>query len=38
MGRFVASGILPRFNEKLIAAGIRLPSDMFDEIIAVEPQ
>jgi len=37
IGRFAASGILPRFNEKLIAAGIRLPSDMFDEIVTVEP-
>jgi pilus assembly protein CpaF len=37
IGRFAASGILPRFNEKLIAAGIRLPSDIFDEIVTVEP-
>ena len=38
MGRFAATGILPKFNDKLIAAGIRLPADLFDEIVAVEPQ
>ncbi len=35
LGRFVATGILPKFNEKLLAAGIRLPSDVFDEIVEV---
>ena len=35
LGRFCASGILPKFNEKLIAAGIRLPLDLFDEIVEV---
>ena len=35
MGRFVATGILPKFNEKLIAAGIQLPVDMFDEIVCI---
>jgi len=33
MGRFVASGIVPKFNEKLAAAGIRLPLDVFDESV-----
>jgi pilus assembly protein CpaF len=36
-GRFTATGILPKFNEKLVAAGIRLPVDMFDEMVMVEP-
>jgi pilus assembly protein CpaF len=35
LGRFVATGILPKFNEKLTAAGIRLPLDVFDEILEV---
>ena len=38
IGRFAASGILPKFNDKLIAAGIRLPTQMFDEIVEVEPE
>jgi pilus assembly protein CpaF len=33
VGRFAATGILPKFNEKLLAAGIRLPVDLFDEIV-----
>jgi len=37
MGRFAATGILPKFNEKLVAAGIRLPVDLFDEVVMVEP-
>jgi pilus assembly protein CpaF len=35
MGRFAATGILPKFNEKLVAAGIRLPVDLFDEVVTV---
>jgi pilus assembly protein CpaF len=35
LGRYVATGILPKCNEKLIAAGIRLPTEMFDEIVDV---
>ena len=35
-GRFCATGILPKFNEKLLAAGVRLPSEIFDEMIDVE--
>jgi pilus assembly protein CpaF len=35
LGRFAASGILPKFNEKLVANGIHLPMDMFDEVVSV---
>ena len=35
LGRFCSTGILPKFNEKLMAAGIRLPSEIFDEIVEV---
>jgi len=35
IGRFAAAGILPKFNEKLTAAGIRLPMEMFDEVLEV---
>jgi pilus assembly protein CpaF len=35
LGRLSASGILPKFNEKLVAAGIRLPLDLFDESVDV---
>jgi pilus assembly protein CpaF len=35
VGRFAATGILPKFHEKLVAAGIRLPVDLFDEVVAV---
>jgi len=35
VGRFAATGILPKFNEKLLAAGIRLPVELFDEIVKV---
>jgi len=35
LGRFVASGIRPKFCEKLIAAGIRLKPGMFDEMMEV---
>ena len=33
LGRLAATGILPKFNEKLVAAGIRLPLDLFDESV-----
>ena len=33
LGRMGATGILPKFNEKLLAAGIRLPIDLFDESV-----
>jgi pilus assembly protein CpaF len=35
LGRFSATGILPKFNEKLVAAGIRLPVEMFDEMVEI---
>jgi pilus assembly protein CpaF len=35
LGRFAATGILPKFNEKLLASGLRLPSWVFDEIVDV---
>ena len=35
LGRFCATGILPKFNEKLVAAGIRLPVDIFDEVVEI---
>jgi pilus assembly protein CpaF len=34
-GRFCATGILPKFNEKLLAAGQRLPAEIFDEMVDV---
>jgi pilus assembly protein CpaF len=37
MGRFAATGILPKCNDKLIAAGIQLPVELFDEVVMVEP-
>jgi pilus assembly protein CpaF len=37
IGRFAATGILPRFHEKLLAAGIDLTGDLFDEVMEVEP-
>ena len=35
LGRFCATGILPKFNEKLVAAGIHLPVEMFDEMVEI---
>jgi pilus assembly protein CpaF len=35
LGRFAATGILPKFNEKLVAAGIHLPVGLFDEVVEV---
>jgi pilus assembly protein CpaF len=34
-GRFCATGILPKFHEKLLAAGLRLPAEIFDEMVEV---
>ena len=31
LGRFAATGIRPRFHEKLLSAGILLRADLFDE-------
>ncbi len=35
LGRFAATGILPKSNDKLIASGFRLPSWIFDEVVEV---
>ena len=35
LGRFAATGIRPKFYEKLLAAGIRLSPSLFDEIVEV---
>src|SRR5580700_5792533 len=35
IGRFSATGIRPKFSEKLLAAGIRLRPDLFDEVVEV---
>lgn len=35
VGRFAATGIRPKFYEKVMAAGIRLRSDLFDEVSEV---
>jgi pilus assembly protein CpaF len=35
LGRFAATGILPKFNDKLLAAGIRLPCELFDEAVEI---
>ena len=34
-GRFCGTGILPKFNEKLVAAGVRIPTEIFDEMVDV---
>jgi pilus assembly protein CpaF len=35
VGRFAATGIRPKFYEKLLAGGIRLRADIFDEVVEV---
>ncbi len=35
MGRFSATGIRPKFSEKLLAAGIRLSPELFDESLEI---
>jgi pilus assembly protein CpaF len=35
VGRYAATGIRPKFYEKLLAAGIRLSADLFDEVLEV---
>jgi pilus assembly protein CpaF len=35
VGRFAATGIRPKFYEKLLSAGIRLRADVFDEVVEV---
>ena len=35
VGRLAATGIRPKFYEKLLSAGIRLRTDMFDEVVEI---
>jgi pilus assembly protein CpaF len=35
IGRFAATGIRPKFYEKLVAAGIRLRAEIFEEVVEV---
>ena len=35
LGRFAATGIRPKFADKLAAAGIRLSPDLFDQVMVV---
>ena len=35
IGRFAATGIRPKFYEKLVAAGIRLRQEVFEEVIEI---
>ena len=35
LGRFCATGILPKFHEKLLASGISVPMEIFDEVVDV---
>ena len=35
IGRFAATGIRPKFYEKLLSAGIKLRPDLFDEVLEV---
>ena len=35
LGRFAATGIRPRFYEKLLAAGVRLSTEIFEEVVEI---
>ena len=35
-GRFAATGIRPRFYEKVLASGIRLPTEVFESVVEVD--
>ena len=35
-GRFAATGIRPRFYEKVLASGIRLPGEVFESVVEVD--
>ena len=35
LGRVAATGILPKVNDKLVAAGMRLPPETFDEVVEI---
>jgi pilus assembly protein CpaF len=34
-GRFAATGIRPRFSERMMAAGINLSGDLFESVVEV---
>ena len=36
LGRFAATGIRPKFYEKMLAAGIRLPAELFESVVEVD--
>ena len=35
LGRFAATGIRPRFYEKMLSTGLELPTDIFDAVLEV---
>jgi len=35
LGRFAATGIMPKLNDKLVAAGMQLPAEIFDEVVEI---
>jgi pilus assembly protein CpaF len=35
VGRFAATGIRPKFYEKLVSSGIRLRAEVFEEVVEV---
>ena len=35
LGRFKATGVLPRFYEKLRASGIQLPASLFQTVVEI---
>ena len=36
VGRFASTGIRPRFYERILAAGIRIPQEVFEETVEVD--
>ncbi len=35
LGRFAATGIRPRFYEKIVSAGMRIPPEVFEEVVEI---
>jgi pilus assembly protein CpaF len=35
LGRFAATGIRPRFYEKIVAAGMRIEPEVFEEVVEI---
>jgi pilus assembly protein CpaF len=35
LGRFAATGIRPRFYEKIVSAGMRIPAEVFEEVVEI---